>query len=56
MAKGNVINNTDNTLETGYRQNHHPIKDNIENKQMDETEELPEIRNRNNSVIRSYRE
>ncbi len=46
----------DNILEAGYHQSHHPIKDNIENKQVDEIEEFPETGNYNNPAIRLYRE
>ncbi len=55
MTEGGVASNTDNVLEAGYRQSHHPIKDNVENKQVDETEEFPEARNRNNPAIRLHR-
>ncbi len=44
-----------NILETGHRQSHNLTKDNIENKQMDEIEELLETRNCNNPAIRLYR-
>ncbi len=50
-----VTNNIDNILEAGYHQSHYLIKDNIENKQMNETEEFSETRNHNNPIIRSYR-
>ncbi len=45
----------DNILEAGYCQSHHLIKDNIENKQVDEIEKLSETGNCSNPVIRSYR-
>ncbi len=50
-----VTSNMDDILEAGHRQSHHPTKDNIENKQVDETEELPETGNHSNPVIRLYR-
>ncbi len=55
MTESNVINNINDVLKAGYRQSHYLIKDNIENKQIDEIEKLPETENCNNSVIRSYR-
>ncbi len=55
MTEGNVANNTNGILEAGYRQSHYPIKDNMENKQIDEIEEFPETRNCNNPIIRLYR-
>ncbi len=55
MTKDSIASNTNNILETGYCQSHHPTKDNIENKQMDETKKLSETRNHNNPVIRPYR-
>ncbi len=55
MVEDSVISDIDDMLEIGYRQSHHPIKDNIENKQINETEKLPETGNRNNPVIRLYR-
>ncbi len=53
--ENDIINDIDDILEAGYRQSHHLTKDNIENKQIDEIEELPETENCNNSVIRSHR-
>ncbi len=55
MTEGGVANNTDGILEAGHRQSHHSTNDNIENKQVDETEELPETGNHSNPVIRLYR-
>ncbi len=54
MTKGNVANNTNDILEIEYHQNHYLIKDNIENKQINEIEELPETRNCNNPAIMPY--
>ncbi len=55
MAEGGVTNGMDDILKTGYCQSHYLIKDNMENKQMGETEELPETGNHNNPAIRPYR-
>ncbi len=55
MTESNIINNTNDVLKAGYRQSHYLIKDNIENKQIDEIEKLSETENCNNSVIRLYR-
>ncbi len=55
MTEDDIINNTNDILETGYCQNHYPIKDNMKNKQVDEIKELPETGNYNNPVIRPYR-
>ncbi len=55
MVENGVVNNMDDILEAGYHQSHHPIKDNIENKQRDKIEKLLETGNRNNSIIRPYR-
>ncbi len=42
-------------LEAGHRQNHYLTKDNVENKQVDKTEELSETRNHSNPAIRPHR-
>ncbi len=55
MAEGDVTNDTNDVLEIRYYQSHHPIKNNMENKQIDEIEELSEIRNCNNPVIGPHR-
>ncbi len=54
MTEDGVANNIDGILEAGYCQSHHLTKDNVENKQMDEIEELPETGNYNNPVIGLY--